>query len=875
MASRTHRRRTIASALLIAVTSISIPFVAAAQTAPEGWTVSDVGDPSIPGYASESNGTYTVSGGGDGIGGRSDAFTFLQREVPGDATIVARVHDVRNGGSGAKAGVMIRQTLAAGSRHAFIYVTPSRTVGVQRRRLDGVNTGQVTNQAGGTSPIWVRLQRSGETFTAAWSRDGVNWTTMWSESMSMDGVTHVGLAVTSHNDAASAIGTFSGVEVADLSQSDATLPAGWSSGDVGSPLLRGSATYGSGTFGLEGAGSGIGRSADQFQYAYRREGGDLEIVARVRALSSVDPAAKAGVMIRESLTESSRHASMLVTRGMGTIFQRRRNTGSGTVSTGGGSLQAPVWVRLTVAGTTVRGYQSVDGANWILVGSDNIALGSDFYVGLAITSSDPQLMATASVDHVTVTASGGNQAPQVSLTAPAPGATYTAPATLTVTANASDSDGTVARVDFYHGSTLIGTDTSQPYSASWSDVAAGSYSLTAVATDDDGARTTSGAVSITVTASNSPPSVTLTAPANGATFTAPASIPISASASDADGTVARVEFYNGSTLIGTDASAPYGMTWSSVPAGTYTLTATAVDNDGATRTSAGHTVTVNGANQPPSVSLTAPASGATYTAPASITISASASDTNGSIARVEFFAGSTLVGTDTSSPYSVTWNNVPAGSYSLTARAVDNGGASTTSAARSVTVNGANQPPAVSLTAPANGATYTAPATITVSASAADTDGSIARVEFFAGSTLLGTDTTAPYSITWNNVGAGAYSLTARAVDNGGAATTSAARSITVNSPPPSGPAAVFYPSPDHNTLVNSYRFEVFAAGVNPNTATPLRTQDLGKPPVVNGEISADISATINALASGNYQATVAAVGTGGVGRSAAVNFTK
>src|SRR5205085_1358365 len=123
------------------------------------------------------------------------------------------------------------------------------------------------------------------------------------------------------------------------------------------------------------------------------------------------------------------------------------------------------------------------------------------------------------------------------------------------------------------------------------------------------------------------------------------------------------------------------------------------------------------------------------------------------ISKVDFFAGSTLIGTDTTSPYSITWSNVAAGTYRLTAVATDDDGATTTSAARTITVSGAaNQPPTASLTAPANGATFTAPATITVSANASDTDGTISKVDFFAGSTLIGTDTTSPYSITWSNV---------------------------------------------------------------------------------------------------------------------------
>ncbi len=92
-----------------------------------------------------------------------------------------------------------------------------------------------------------------------------------------------------------------------------------------------------------------------------------------------------------------------------------------------------------------------------------------------------------------------------------------------------------------------------------------------------------------------------------------------------------------------------------------------------------------------------------------------------------------------------------------------------------------NQSPAVSITSPANNATFTAPASVTINASASDADGTITRVEFYQGAALLGTDTTAPYSFAWSNVVAGNYSLTARAFDNAGAVTTSTAIAISVN----------------------------------------------------------------------------------------------
>jgi GH18 family chitinase len=380
-----------------------------------------------------------------------------------------------------------------------------------------------------------------------------------------------------------------------------------------------------------------------------------------------------------------------------------------------------------------------------------------------------------------------NPAPTTSITSPANNATFTAPATVTINANASDtSPGTVAKVEFYNGTTLLGSDTSSPYSFSWTNVAAGTYTLTTKATDNQGAVGTSSAITITVNGTNPAPTTSITSPANAATFTAPASITINANAADtAPGTVSKVDFYNGTTLLGTDTTSPYSFSWTNVAAGTYTLTTKATDNQGAVGTSAAISVTVNTASNPaPTTSITSPANNAAFSAPASITINANATDTApGTVAKVDFYNGTTLLGTDTSSPYSFSWTSVAAGTYTLTTKATDDQGAVGTSAAVTVTVNVASNPaPTTSITSPANNATFTAPASITINANATDTSpGTVAKVDFYNGSTLLGTDTSSPYSFSWTSVAAGTYTLTTKATDNQGAVGTSAAITVTVS----------------------------------------------------------------------------------------------
>lgn len=185
-----------------------------------------------------------------------------------------------------------------------------------------------------------------------------------------------------------------------------------------------------------------------------------------------------------------------------------------------------------------------------------------------------------------------NSAPTASLTAPAAGAVFSAPASITISADAADADGTVSQVEFFANGASIGTDTSAPYGIEWMNVAAGAYSLTAVATDNLGTQTTSAAVPIVI---NAPPTVSLTSPAQNATFTAPASIALTAQAADTDGTIASVAFYNGATLITILTSAPYSFGWTNVPQGTYVLTAKAIDDRGATTTSAPVNVSVGAA----------------------------------------------------------------------------------------------------------------------------------------------------------------------------------------------------------------------------------------------------------------------------------------
>lgn len=176
-----------------------------------------------------------------------------------------------------------------------------------------------------------------------------------------------------------------------------------------------------------------------------------------------------------------------------------------------------------------------------------------------------------------------------------------------------------------------------------------------------------------------------------------------------------------------------------------------------------------GGNTPPTVALTAPTAGTTYSAGATITLTATASDSDGTISGVEFFRGSTSLGTDTSAPYSVTWSGATAGTYALTAKATDNAGASTTSSAVSITVNATSTDTTAPSVPTGLASTSQTSASITLSWSAStDTGGSgLAGYNVYRGGTLVGSPTTTSYTDSALQADT-AYTYTVRARDNAG-----------------------------------------------------------------------------------------------------------
>jgi hypothetical protein len=283
---------------------------------------------------------------------------------------------------------------------------------------------------------------------------------------------------------------------------------------------------------------------------------------------------------------------------------------------------------------------------------------------------------------------------------------------------------TVSKVEFYNGTTKLGEDLSSPYTFSWANVPAGTYSLTAKATDNAGAVTTSAAVSVTVGAT--PSGLTIPGTLEAENYTAMSGVQLEATGDTGGGQnvgwIDTGDYLDYAVNVQTAGTYTLGFRVASVPGGgqvqlrsaTGTVYATAsiaatggwqtwtTVNATATLPARAQTLRVYVAaggwnlnwisfaaptNAAPTVSLTSPAGSTVFTSPASITLNATAADTDGTVSKVEFYNGTTKLGEDLSSPYAFSWTSVPAETYSLTARATDNTGAITTSAAVSVTVS--------------------------------------------------------------------------------------------------------------------------------------------------------------------------------------------
>lgn len=395
------------------------------STLPTPWQSTDVGAPLMAGTAdyAAADQSFYIDGSGSDIVGSKDQFHYVYQTLSGDGTITARMRYQTNSDRWAKAGLIIKQAAQAGSSYVDALITPdvsSVTPNVNgtgctvdgclsplppvipatgngvRMQYSGSKSLTAPTLTGYNSPNkWLRLQRTGNAFTSWESVDGQSWTKIGTTSLAMTGPVTIGMFVTSHNVGQVSTVAFDNVQLVTPSP----LPPPWLDGDVGSPAVAGSANHTGGVFTVDGAGTDIWGTNDQFHYVYQPVTGNGTIIARVASQSNTSSNAKAGIMFKQSTTAGSSYI-LIGTAPSGQVKVQYNFNGS----VGGGTDTFPnVWMKLTRNAGKFTAYLSSDGSTWTQVLSKTVAITDPATVGLFTCSHNSTTIGTAAFDNVSFT----------------------------------------------------------------------------------------------------------------------------------------------------------------------------------------------------------------------------------------------------------------------------------------------------------------------------------------------------------------------------------------------------------------------------------------------------------------------------------------
>ncbi|HEX8522538.1 MAG TPA: PA14 domain-containing protein [Tepidisphaeraceae bacterium] len=206
--------------------------------------------------------------------------------------------------------------------------------------------------------------------------------------------------------------------------------------DIGGPAIAGSSSIGGGVYTVRGSGGQIWDPADQFHFVYKPMTGNSTIIARIAGFDNTNDRASIGLMFRENLTSTSNHVMLEISPDETATFFSRFTNGFTTASRVSGGFTAPYYLKLQRVGDFFYGYTSPDGNIWTQFASTNVTMNASYYVGLAVSSTDPALLNTATFDHVSVTSQGSS-----SLTA---GTSAVTASNATTTTATGGSDSTTA-----------------------------------------------------------------------------------------------------------------------------------------------------------------------------------------------------------------------------------------------------------------------------------------------------------------------------------------------------------------------------------------------------------------------------------------------
>jgi parallel beta-helix repeat protein len=376
--------------------------------------------------------------------------------------------------------------------------------------------------------------------------------------------------------------------------------------------------------------------------------------------------------------------------------------------------------------------------------------------------------ASAVSDAVEVIIIEPNIAPKISITTPKNGDEFPEWTDIRIEVDAEDPDGEIEKVEFYHGETLIETSTSSPFNVVFLKAPPGIYNLTAKAFDNKGSSTISDPIKITVNSQNEIPQIELVTPVNNQEFDAESNIMFTVMFSGNAENVSKVEFYQNNQLIGTSNVSPFTFEWKNVSEGEYIVKAVAK----------GGTPEVSKASEEVKIlvkpksnkvfRIISPTFNSIIPAGTDLEIQVEIPTSEKKIKAVEYYRGNQILGSNTTLPYSYVWKNISKGEYNLVARLVYEDNSVLLSNVVKIIVEEPKEP-TISLNhyfqEPINGNEIIS---VVLDASFQDLIHPIVKVEYFANGKSIGSVEKEPFSLIWENMQSGIYTIEAIATDESG-----------------------------------------------------------------------------------------------------------
>ncbi|MGD8590574.1 MAG: tandem-95 repeat protein, partial [Chromatiales bacterium] len=468
---------------------------------------------------------------------------------------------------------------------------------------------------------------------------------------------------------------------------------------------------------------------------------------------------------------------------------------------------------------------------------------------------------------VMISVSAANTAPTVSITSPVDGASFEAGTAVAFTGSATDTeDGDAAVTATISWSSSLDGALGSGASVTTSGLSVGTHIITASVSDSDGL-TASDTVSVTITAANTAPTVSIDSPANGANFEAGATVTFTGSATDTeDGDAAVTATISWSSSLDGALGSGASVTTSGLSVGTHSITASVSDSGGLTASDT-ISVTITAANTAPTVSIDSPANGANFEAGATVTFTGSATDTeDGDAAVTATISWSSSLDGALGSGASVTTSGLSVGTHSITASVIDSGGL-TASDTISVTITAANTAPTVTITAPTN-TNFEEGTAVSFSGSASDGEDGDLSASLSWTSNLDGPIGSGSSFIT-STLSAGTHTITASVTDSGGL-TASDTISVTITAANTAPTVTITAPT---NTSFEEGTAVSFTGSASDDEDGDL-TAGLSWTSDQDGPIGTGGSINISNLSVGTHSITASVTDSGGLTASDTISVT-